>query len=131
MTFHQDRSDAGRRGARRIDLWRSPKLAMPGLGLAIALVVMTAADQAGAAVTVFRWSGYVEGGTDTGVYLTSGGDLTGLKFTTSLPCLSRTALSTKRPSRHASSRTFASMRSACSASRGCPSRRAAERSIIA
>ena len=54
---------------------------MPGLGLAIALVVMTAADQAGAAVTVFRWSGYVEGGTDTGVYLPGGGNLTGLKFT--------------------------------------------------
>ncbi len=57
------------------------KTKMLGGSLMATLCLLTVAGNAAAAVTVVRWSGYVEGGTDTGVYLPGGGDLTGLPFT--------------------------------------------------
>lgn len=52
-----------------------------GVSLMATLSVLMAAGNVGAAVTVFSWSGYVLGGSDTGVYLPGGGDLAGLAFT--------------------------------------------------
>ena len=50
-------------------------------GIALALGVCLGAARANAAVTVVTWSGLVEAGTDTGIFLNSGGDLAGRRFT--------------------------------------------------